>query len=197
MVIIMAILKPIETAYAGCRFRSRLEARWAVFFDSLGVRWEYEKEGYELPSGWYLPDFWLPDNEFWVEIKGKPATKKEFQLAKELAAATGKITFIFDHGIEPFSITDDSLIKGSGYYVMPDGDCDGMMYPGICATCQKFVIGHLGSHAVSYSNNDPECIPVKTTNSLNQVSGTDHPKIIKAYNAARSARFEFGEKGSH
>ena len=38
----------IQTQYAGHHFRSRLEARWAVFFDACGVKWEYEKEGYDL-----------------------------------------------------------------------------------------------------------------------------------------------------
>ena len=51
-------IKPIETYYNGYRFRSRLEARWAVFFDALGVKYEYEPEGFKLPSGrMYLPDF--------------------------------------------------------------------------------------------------------------------------------------------
>jgi hypothetical protein len=51
-------IKPIETIYNGYRFRSRLEARWAVFFDALGVEYEYEPEGFELPNGGrYLPDF--------------------------------------------------------------------------------------------------------------------------------------------
>lgn len=35
----------LTTRYAGCRFRSRLEARWAVFFDHLGIEWEYEPQG--------------------------------------------------------------------------------------------------------------------------------------------------------
>lgn len=43
-------IKPIETIYNGYRFRSRLEARWAVFLDSLGVKYEYEPEGFELPD---------------------------------------------------------------------------------------------------------------------------------------------------
>lgn len=52
------MIKAIETLYNGYRFRSRLEARWAVFFDSLGVKYEYEPEGFLLPSGkYYLPDF--------------------------------------------------------------------------------------------------------------------------------------------
>ena len=54
----MGQIRAIETEYDGYRFRSRLEARWAVFFDALGVDYEYEPEGFELPSGKrYLPDF--------------------------------------------------------------------------------------------------------------------------------------------
>ncbi len=63
-------IKAIETQFKGYRFRSRLEARWAVFFDALGIQWEYEKEGYDLGElGWYLPDFWLPEFNQWVEVK--------------------------------------------------------------------------------------------------------------------------------
>ena len=64
-------IKAIETKYAGCRFRSRLEARWAVFFNTLGVPWEYEPQGFILSNGtYYLPDFLLTDCGTWVEVKG-------------------------------------------------------------------------------------------------------------------------------
>lgn len=63
-------IKPIETLWKGYRFRSRLEARWAVFFEELGIRWEYEPQGFELSDGTrYLPDFYLPDQNLYVEIK--------------------------------------------------------------------------------------------------------------------------------
>lgn len=66
----MTIIKAIETKYKGYRFRSRLEARWAVFFDALALDWQYEPEGFDLGSaGWYLPDFYLPELELWVEVK--------------------------------------------------------------------------------------------------------------------------------
>ena len=66
----MKSVRPIETQYKGYRFRSRLEARWAVFFDELGVAYEYELEGFSLPSGKsYLPDFYLPDIGVFVEVK--------------------------------------------------------------------------------------------------------------------------------
>lgn len=70
----MAAIKAIETQYAGYRFRSRLEARWAVFFDELEMDWEYEPQGFELSLPRkrikYLPDFWLENPGQWVEVKG-------------------------------------------------------------------------------------------------------------------------------
>lgn len=60
---------PIQTEYDGYLFRSRLEARWAVFFDNAGIDYEYEPEGFDLNGEYYLPDFYLPDFEIYVEIK--------------------------------------------------------------------------------------------------------------------------------
>lgn len=64
------MIKAIPTRYKGFEFRSRLEARWAVFFDKMGIDYTYETEGYEVATGvWYLPDFRLAD--MWVEVKHK------------------------------------------------------------------------------------------------------------------------------
>ena len=83
-------IRAIETAYQGYRFRSRLEARWAVFFDALGVGWEYEKEGFDLGDGVrYLPDFWLPAWAGWVEIKPGEPDREERDKAARLVPATG------------------------------------------------------------------------------------------------------------
>jgi hypothetical protein len=66
----MQTIQAIETRWKGFRFRSRLEARWAVFFENIGVQWDYEKEGFNLgDAGYYLPDFWIDDWKCWVEIK--------------------------------------------------------------------------------------------------------------------------------
>ena len=86
-------IKAIETQYAGCRFRSRLEARWAVFFDHLGIRWEYEPQGfkceYRLTMGEgtfdYLPDFFLPDLQLWAEVKGSLTAAEMTRLADAAA----------------------------------------------------------------------------------------------------------------
>lgn len=63
-------IKPIETYYNGYKFRSRLEARWAVFFDACGISYQYEPEGITLSDGtWYLPDFYLPQIHCYFEVK--------------------------------------------------------------------------------------------------------------------------------
>lgn len=59
-------VQAIETVYNGCRFRSRLEARWAAFFDGIGWRWEYEP----FDASGYIPDFLVYGQEpIIVEIK--------------------------------------------------------------------------------------------------------------------------------
>lgn len=64
------MIKSLQTTYAGCTFRSRTEARWAVWFDAVGVRFNYEAEGFLIRSGAYLPDFWLPELRLFFEVKG-------------------------------------------------------------------------------------------------------------------------------
>ena len=90
-------IKAIETHYKGYRFRSRLEARWAVFFDTLGIEWQYEPEGFELPDGTrYLPDFWLPYFESYVEIKGQTPSGAEYKKAQHLAKSHPVFIFAGD-----------------------------------------------------------------------------------------------------
>lgn len=61
------------TFFDGYWFSSRLEARWAVYLDYLGVNFQYEEMRFTLPPYKYLPDFeiWDEDSEefFWLEIK--------------------------------------------------------------------------------------------------------------------------------
>lgn len=90
-------IAPIETFYKGYRFRSRLEARWAVFFDSIGIKYEYEPEGYVLPNGsCYLPDFKLygvggRNSDFdylWVEVKGV-LTREDLDKVENFSCPSG------------------------------------------------------------------------------------------------------------
>lgn len=71
----------IPTAYNGINFRSRLEARWAAFFDLLNWRWVYEP----LDGDAYIPDFLLLGN--WpIMVEVKPAASLD-----ELRTHTAKV----------------------------------------------------------------------------------------------------------
>lgn len=82
-------IKAIETEYNGYMFRSRLEARWAVFFDTLNIEYKYETEGWEMDGGRYLPDFWLPDLKQWAEIKAETPTDLEREKMGALVIGSG------------------------------------------------------------------------------------------------------------
>lgn len=81
-------MKTIQTRAYGRRFRSRTEARWAVAFTEASIAWEYELEGYHLPHGPYLPDFWLPQVRMWAEVKGEGFSLEELHKAHDLANHT-------------------------------------------------------------------------------------------------------------
>ena len=109
-------LKPLPTNYRGNFFRSRLEARFAVFMDSLQWSWEHEPEGFDLPfSGPYLPDFLVtaaPGTDFptpfWVEVKPTNPSAQEVNKLRELACLSGRFAYFFvgtltHHGVGPDS----------------------------------------------------------------------------------------------
>ena len=62
-------MEAIKTKFKGIEYRSKLEARWAVFFDNYGLRFEYEPTTFRLKSGLYAPDFYLTDLACYAEVK--------------------------------------------------------------------------------------------------------------------------------
>jgi len=69
----MTDIKTIPTKHNGILFRSRLEARWSIFFDTLRIRWQYEPEGFSLSDGTgYVPDFYLPNFNGGIYVEVKP-----------------------------------------------------------------------------------------------------------------------------
>lgn len=96
------MLTALETRYAGRRFRSRTEARWAVFFDYAGIKWEYEPAAFNVTrrlEPWnettrgYLPDFFLPESGVFVEAKGTLD-------AEEMKTVLNDAACVSDHGID-------------------------------------------------------------------------------------------------
>jgi hypothetical protein len=60
-----------------------------VAFDEVGIVWEYETEGFDLPSGYYLPDFWLPYEDAFLEVKPTKIQIDDSRLLVDLARESG------------------------------------------------------------------------------------------------------------
>lgn len=77
------------------RFRADNEAAWAAVFDALGVAWKYEALEPDISRAIrYMPDFWLPDQLAWVEIKSALPAPGEVRAARDLLAATGRRVYV-------------------------------------------------------------------------------------------------------
>jgi len=59
----------------GTSFRSHWEVFIAIYLDCVGVEWQYETKKIALEidgeSKTYIPDFWLPESDSYIEIKGR------------------------------------------------------------------------------------------------------------------------------
>jgi len=172
----MANLKPIETRYNGYRFRSRLEARWAVFMDALGIEYQYEPEGFDLGDGYYyLPDFYLPETKAWIEVKGDTPTKIDVE--KMIRFAETKCDFLRDR--EKFRLLKgnipDHLLEWDSSYGVP---------------CYNFV---------SINESRYPCYDIFVARGILYpaiwIPTQDEDAIWKALTKARQARFEHGECG--
>ena len=171
-------IKAIETEYNGYRFRSRLEARWAVFFDAMGIKYEYEPEGYVLQDGErYLPDFRLhvrhrsstDENEpVYAEVKGvlSPKDKKKC----------------------------DEFSKFYPLILLGNIPADANEYMGdYCKFNDEFF-------SYWFIDGDPYCALFSIHQGEPWVCGVDHEQydngesMNKALTKARQARFEHGEK---
>lgn len=59
-----------RTYYKGAPMRSSWEKRAAVAFDALGMKWTFESRRFDLGVKTYTPDFYLPEDNCYWEIKG-------------------------------------------------------------------------------------------------------------------------------
>lgn len=89
-------IQPIPTRYNGVLYRSRLEARWRVFFDEMCIAVEYEPEGFDMDGVRYLPDFWLPDVRMFAEVKPGWLSDTERHKARLLAMMSGRPVLLLD-----------------------------------------------------------------------------------------------------
>jgi len=179
------MIKPIETHYNGYRFRSRLEARWAIFFDTMGIEYRYEPEGFTLGKlGSYLPDCWLPHSIWglaqegwgmWAEMKPIPATEEQMDKLVALVKATGHNALIFQGYPWPGEYT---VTKISGTEMWPPTIWDDLTFT------ESPEAGGIHLETIT---------PCKFTSFPWAFRG--EAELQNAYNISRQARFEYGERG--
>jgi hypothetical protein len=218
-------IKAIETEYAGCRFRSRLEARWAVFFDHLDFPWQYEPQGYVVgpddDQHTYLPDFYLPNavggKGLWVEVKGQLTKTDQRTLLRAADPRHGLPPIAADEAADPYFDQWRILLLGDVPRVQPGWMCwhhvigwtDGWKGPGLYTSAVLFTahgLLHTGDPGVVIDALQPETHNPSAWNfgafvvddSLVEPGLPEWAasrKVANAYKAARSARFEHGEHG--
>jgi hypothetical protein len=174
------MIQALETRYNGVLYRSRIEARWALFFDTLRIPFEYERQGYDLgAAGWYLPDFWLPTQRCWFEVKGAEPTREEGDKAAALSIATGFPVFVFFGGIP----NPDVPSGGDSAYLYDRHGYDCCQTWQMCPAC-----GTLGIRFGSYV----ERLPCACSTRFGEAS--PDPRLRAAYDKARAARFDGGAR---
>jgi hypothetical protein len=77
------------TTYRGRSYRSRLEAKWAAFFDLAG--WPFEYEPFDL--GFWSPDFLLPGHYYPILCEVKPITAIDHDVCRKMAGAAKAAKF--------------------------------------------------------------------------------------------------------
>lgn len=196
----MAHIAPLETRYAGYRFRSRIEARWAVFFTRLGLDWQYEEQGFHVgPYGQrYLPDFYLPAQALYVEVKPAFADQVDPEGVKLWERFAGEVATAWPTdraAIFCGRIPDAEKVAEAGPEWSGRWYDDGIYITGDCryawCACPS------GKHFDIQFEARGGRILCGCARILDDRYHTgNHPIILNAYAAARTARFEHGEAGA-
>jgi hypothetical protein len=192
--------RAIETSYGGCRFRSRLEARWAVFFDTLGIAWQYEPQGYvchtritRAPDGLqfpYLPDFWLGIGVH-AEVKGH-LTPGGYGRLIDAAACLENLLVCGEIPARIRRSPGDPTFKSPTWLRMHKGGVYASAWP----DGENF--SHGSPHDRELANDAPEWVETPEYGIGWLVHGSTNlvpPRVERAFDAARSARFEHGQSG--
>jgi hypothetical protein len=162
----------VRTAYGPRWYRSKTEARWAAWFDKVGVEFYYEPSNIALGFCNYIPDFYLPDLGAYFEVKAGNFGETQIRKIKRLAEVTRQDVFLFGDG--RFAEKDGDR-HGYGYVWRPDGQLygDNMFTWAVCPICDKAGIALLGRAT------GLRCRCVRKT--VRTLYADDNARLLRAY----------------
>ena len=187
-------MRAIQTEWKGYKFRSRLEARWAVFFDRMGLQWEYEPEGFELGGLRYLPDFRVTSSQgytFWYEIKPRhTAADPKFDLFRRNYSGASDCSLLSGDPVDHLSHNGHVVCPRCGNVMDTPYSSWDMVF---CSPCDQ--------DTPCGGDNEAELTPFNLWCTPHKGTITMAPEWLElwlmrvngAAVAARQARFEHGE----
>lgn len=198
-------IKAIATRYNGYKFRSRLEARWAVFFDTLGLPYEYEKEGFDFDGTLYLPDFWLPTvgkSGTWIEIKPRiydgswPKNIAWSMYEQDYQKHSILYGLVMLCG-EPYASSNNVFLEDfEGYSTARSWSIsdDNFSYEGFVAGDRNYLWCECPKCHVIGIQYEGRAGRLCACFDYDKIYNTHSDRLLMAYTAARQSRFEHGEK---
>jgi hypothetical protein len=168
--------------YAGIKFRSPVQARWGIFFHTIGLKYQYLSV--DVDDVRHESSFWLSELSFWFEVKDREPTEQEKNLCQRLADKSNHVVLMAIGAPEP---RDQILI-----------------FPPSTSTRFHF-LGHGESrfYFADDRRNEGEFWLLSSTGAASSIgprTGPDHGKYpglygatLRGYEAAGKLRFEHHE----
>jgi hypothetical protein len=172
-----------ETVYCGKVFKNRLAVRWAVYFDVIGIEYEYASKEINLQGRKLVPDFWLPQVGMYAYVKNRQFANSEISSIDDIVMETNCPVLMLV-GAPSYGAYNAKL----DYTIDSDGDS---VLKGVCTV--DYVVN--GYHNYLWNENrffrDAELdFAPSEENKENFLSMFNDGRTEKAVNKAKSYKFK-------
>lgn len=177
-------------------YRSRLEARWAVFFVTADIDYIYELEGFTLKNGKnYLPDFYLPELDIYAEVK--PRVRSEFnKVINDLDVLSKSGESTANYPVKPSTTLEKELYK---IRLLSEGSKKPVILLDSHPTNKPYLIFNKGWQLGFWSDNKDKVITIQYKELKDGYNNT-HTRLKKEYlhlnnyfKIAQESQFEHGK----
>lgn len=139
------MIQPIQTNFGGISYRSRLEARHAIFFNLIGTEYHYEAISLEVVNDGravkrYLPDFLLP------KVFYRDTTQRGWHVEiKPEGTYNEKLDLVCAESKQPGLLMAGYSVRHDNHFQHGEHRDDSMQFRK-CEDCGEVVIGFSFKH---------------------------------------------------